>query len=67
MSGLVECTDEFLKQVAHILGSQAAAAHALAERDRRRAGGEDAMVYWSRDRGVLFVGPRIEEVLTHEQ
>jgi hypothetical protein len=55
-----EVTDDFLKSVADILGCASAAAQALAERDRRRDAGEDAVVLWERDRGILFVGPRPE-------
>lgn len=51
-------TDEFLLACARILGNQSAATAAIAERDKRLAKGEDAVVLWDRDRGVLFVGPR---------
>lgn len=53
-----EASDDFLKRTADILGCSSAAAQALAERDRRRAAGEDAVVLWDRDSGVLLVGPR---------
>lgn len=55
-----EASDDFLKSVAGIVGCSSAAAQALAERDRLRAAGEDAVVLWDRDRGVLLVGPRPE-------
>lgn len=56
---VTECDEEFLRKVADIVGSSAAADAALKERNRRREKGEDAAVYWDRDKGVLFVGPRI--------
>lgn len=56
---LVECTDDFLMAVARILGSSSAASQAIAERDRRRALGKDAVVLWDERRGILFVGPSI--------
>lgn len=56
---VTEADDEFLKQVAHILGQETAASRAMAERDRRKAAGEDAVIYWNRDKGSLIVGPRL--------
>lgn len=52
-----EVDDEFLLQCAHILGDQSAASRAIAERDRRRALGEEVVILWYRDRGMLLVGP----------
>lgn len=57
---LTECTDEFLRQIAGIIGSESAASRALEERDRRREAGEDAVILWDRDSGRLLVGPRQE-------
>ena len=51
-------SDDFLMKTADILGASSAASRALAERDRRRKAGEDVIVLWDRDRGILFVGPR---------
>ncbi|MDB5531582.1 MAG: hypothetical protein JWR51_4685 [Devosia sp.] len=56
---VTEADDEFLKRIAHILGSETAASRAMAERDRRKAAGEDAVIYWNRDNGSLIVGPRL--------
>lgn len=58
MGDLVECSDDFLISIAHILGSSSAASKAIAERDRRRAAGEDAVVLWDDRSRILFVGPR---------
>lgn len=58
---VTEVEDDFLLQVARIMGSSSAAEAALKERDRRRNLGEDAVIYWNRDRGILFVGPPIVE------
>ena len=52
-----EVSDEVLKRTAAIFGCSSAAAQALAERDRRRADGEDAVVLWDHDVGMLLVGP----------
>jgi len=57
---LEQAEEGFLRRVAKILGCSSAAAQALAERDRRRAAGEDAVVLWDRDRGAFLVGPRPE-------
>lgn len=54
-------SDNMLRSIARIIGHGSAAAAALAERDRRVAAGEDAVVLWDRDRGVLWVGPRVEQ------
>jgi hypothetical protein len=51
-------SDEFLLECAWVIGSQSAAAAAIAERDKRRKAGEDAIVFWDRDKGMLIVGPR---------
>lgn len=56
---LVEYSDDDLLRIAHIIGPTSAASMAMAERDRRRASGEDAVVYRDANRGVLLVGPRI--------
>jgi nitrogenase molybdenum-iron protein alpha/beta subunit len=53
-----EADDDFLRRVAEILGNSSAAAKAIAERERRRNLGEDAVIYWVRDKGVIYVGPR---------
>lgn len=52
---LEQAEEGFLRRVAKILGCSSAAAQALAERDRRRAAGEDAVVLWDRDRGGAFL------------
>lgn len=54
-----EMSDDTLMQVAHILGASSAASRAIEERDRRRALGENVVVLWNSDRGVLLVGPRV--------
>lgn len=54
-----EMSDDTLMQVARILGSSSAASHAIEERDRRRALGENVVVLWDRDSGVLLVGPPV--------
>lgn len=57
MANVQLISDEMLRSVAMIIGSASAAEAALAERDRRRAVGEDVVVLWDRDRGILFVVP----------
>lgn len=54
-------SDDTLMQVAHILGASSAAARAIEERDRRRAEGENVVVLWDSDRGVLLVGPPVAD------
>ncbi|MDQ0506008.1 hypothetical protein QOZ94_002812 [Xanthobacter agilis] len=56
-----EMSDDSLRSIARIIGSNSAAERALAERDRRRTAGEDAVVFWDSERGVLWVGPRVEK------
>lgn len=58
---LIEVADETARQVARILGPQSAAAMALADVERRRAGGEDACIYerHTRNGNSYVVGPRI--------
>ena len=56
-----EMEDEHLMAIARIMGSASAASRAIAERDRRRASGESAVVLWDRDNGRLLVGPPVEE------
>lgn len=55
-------TDEFLCQIAYVMGAESAANAALLERDRRRAAGEAACIFWDRDSGVLRVGPGPDNV-----
>lgn len=56
---LVEYSDDTLKRMIRILGEGSAAWDAQTERDRRRASGEDAVIYWDRRRAMLLVGPRL--------
>ncbi len=62
-SAAQEISDKTLQAITNIMGpgANSAAASAIAERDRRRAAGEDAVVLWDRNTGVLWVGPRIPE------
>lgn len=49
-------SDEAAARVAHILGDQSAMTKAIADRDRRRESGEDAVILM---RGqTILVGPR---------
>jgi hypothetical protein len=61
INNVQEVTDDFLRRVAHIMGSSSAAERALADRDRRRGLGENVVILWDSARGVLLVGPPVEE------
>lgn len=51
--------DVFLLEAAAALGSRRIAEVAIAERDRRRALGDDVVVLWNRDTGKLSIGPAV--------
>lgn len=53
---LEPCGDHYVERLARILGGSSAAAKAVAERDARRAAGEDVRVFIDR-RGLWVVGP----------
>ena len=57
---LTECSVEHLMRIAHIIGDLSAAKLALEDRDRRRAAGEDAVIYLDNANRRFLVGPRIQ-------
>ena len=61
IAGMQPISDDTLQKVAAIIGTSSAADLALAERERRRALGENVGIFLDRGRGVIFVGPAPEE------
>lgn len=53
--------DDYLLEAGKALGSEDAVKAAIKERDRRRDAGEDVAIFWDTDKGILSIGPRIQE------